>query len=340
MGGGGMKINQSRRGFLAGLSASGAAGLLGSRPASAEGAQLETTSVRLASAPGICIAPQYVAEALLRADGFDEVIYVPVQAGLSATEQTARGEIDLQIEFATAYVLSIDAGAPIKVLSGVHVGCYELFAHPSIRSILDLKGKSVGAGYNLGSDPHIFVSAMATYVGLDPTRDINWVTSEEESLDLFKQGKIDAFLSFPPEAQKLRAEGVGHVIVNSMQDDPWSQYFCCMLAGNADFVARNPVATKRVVRAILKSADICISEPERAARLLVDKGYATEYEFALQALREIPFAPWRDYEPEDTVRFFALRLHESGLIKSNPQQIIADGTDWTMLNEIRRELKA
>jgi NitT/TauT family transport system substrate-binding protein len=336
-----MRIVQSRRGFLAGLSAMGVAGgLLGARPALAEGAALETTSVRLASAPGICIAPQYVAEELLRASGFTDVTYVPVEAGLSATAQTARGDIDLQIEFATAFVLSIDAGAPIKVLSGVHVGCYELFAHQSIRSILDLKGKSVGAGYNLGSDPHIFVSAMASYVGLDPKVDINWVISSEEPLELFKQGKIDAFLSFPPEAQKLRAEGVGHVIVNSMQDDPWSQYFCCMLAGNADYVANNPVATKRAVRAILKSADICISEPERAARLLVDKGYAPEYDFALQALKEIPFAPWRDFDPEDTIRFFALRLHESGQIKSNPQQIIAEGTDWTTLNEIRRELKA
>jgi len=335
-----MSNAQSRRNFLAGISAAGAVGLLGSRRALANDVALETTSIRLASAPGICIAPQYVAEELLRAEGFTDVSYVPVEAGLSATAQTARGDIDIQIEFATAFVLTIDTGAPIKVLSGVHVGCYELFAHQSIRSLLDLKGKSVGAGYNLGSDPYIFVSAMANYVGLDPTVDINWVTSNEEPLELFKRGEIDAFLSFPPEAQKLRAEGVGHVIVNSMLDRPWSQYFCCMLAGNADYVQNYPVATKRAVRAILKSADICVSEPERAARLLVDKGYATEYDFALQALKEIPFAPWRDFDPEDTIRFFSLRLHESGLISSSPQEIIANGTDWSLFNEIKRELKA
>jgi NitT/TauT family transport system substrate-binding protein len=335
-----MAIIQNRRGFLTGVAAAAALNYLRPRAAFADDAALETTSVRLASAPGICVAPQYVAEELLRFEGFTDITYVAVEAGLSATAQTARGDIDLQIEFATAFVLTIDRGAPIKVLSGVHVGCYELFASKDIHSVVDLKGKNVGVGYNLGSDPHVFVSAMATYVGLDPTVDINWVTSSEEPLELFKQSKIDAFLSFPPEAQKLRAEGVGHVIVNSMQDDPWSQYFCCMLAGNADYVSSNPVATKRAVRAILKSADICISEPERAARLLVDKGYAPEYDFALQALKEIPFAPWRDFDPEDTIRFFALRLHESGQIKSNPQRIIADGTDWTMLNEIRRELKA
>jgi len=49
---------------------------------------------------------------------------------------------------------------------------------------------------------------------------------------------------------------------------------------------------------------------------------------------------WREYDPEDTVRFYALRLRELGMIKSSPQKIIADGTDWRFLNELKRELKA
>ena len=60
---------------------------------------------------------------------------------------------------------------------------------------------------------------------------------------------------------------------------------------------KHPVATKRVVRAILKAADICVSDPERVARLLVDGGYTKQYDYALQALREIPYAKWRDYRP-------------------------------------------
>jgi hypothetical protein len=41
----------------------------------------------------------------------------------------------------------------------------------------------------------------------------------------------------------------------------------------------------------------------------------------------------------DAVRFYSLRLHEAGLIKSSPQKIIAQGTDWRFLNELKRELK-
>ena len=29
-------------------------------------------------------------------------------------------------------------------------------------------------------------------------------------------------------------------------------------------------------------------------------------------MKEIPYGKWRDYDPEDTLRFYALRLHEAG----------------------------
>ena len=53
----------------------------------------------------------------------------------------------------------------------------------------------------------------------------------------------------------------------------------------------------------------------------------------------LPYSAWRTYDPEDTLRFFSLRLHEAGMIKSSPQKIIANGTDWRFLNELKKELK-
>ncbi|QRM35379.1 ABC transporter substrate-binding protein [Microvirga sp. VF16] len=315
------------------------AALLDTRRASSEEAPLDTTTVRFSKSPGICNAPQFVAEDLLRADGFSDFRYVDAVAGLTATAMLARSEVDFVVEFGTALALQIDQGAPLKILTGVHVGCYELFAHEGINSVLDLKGKTVGAGQNLGSDPHVFVTAMATHVGLDPLKDINWVTSDVNPMELFTQGRIDAFVAFPPEPQELRARRVGHVIVNSILDRPWSQYYCCMLATNASYLENYPAATKRVVRAVLKATDLCVSNPEQVATLLVNGGYTKRYDPALQALKEISYAKWRDYDPEDTIRFYSLRLHEAGMIKSSPQKIIASGTDWRFLNEIRRELK-
>ena len=182
---------------------------------------------------------------------------------------------------------------------------------------------------------------MAAEVGLDHVKDIHWVTDPSiKPIELFAEGKIDAFLGTPPEPQDLRARHIGHVIVNSTVDRPWSQYFCCMLAGNRDYVQKHPVATKRVLRAILKAADLCVTEPARVARRVVDGGFTPRYDYALQTLNEVPYDKWREYDAEDTIRFYALRLREAGFIKSSPQKIIADGTDWRFLNELKRELKA
>ena len=208
-----------------------------------------------------------------------------------------------------------------------------------IRGIADLKGKSVGA-QAAGSTRIGLPTLLAASVGLDPARDIDWVTDpSRKPLELFMQGKIDAFLGFPPEPQDLRARHIGHVIVNTAVDRPWSQYFCCMLVGNREYVQKYPVATKRVLRAILKAADLCATEPARAARRLVDRGFAERYDYALQTLSELPYERWREYDAEDSIRFYALRMREAGLIKATPQKIIADGTDWRFLNELKRELK-
>jgi NitT/TauT family transport system substrate-binding protein len=191
----------------------------------------------------------------------------------------------------------------------------------------------------LGSAHHVFVAAMASHVGIDPKRDINFVIHPPtESMHLLAEGKIDALMGFPPDPQELREKKIGHVIVDSRLDRPWSQYFCCIVAAHQDFVRKHPAATKRALRAIMKATQFCAAEPERAARLVAGKGY--RYDYSLQTMKEIAYARWRDYDAEDTVRFYALRLHEAGMIKSTPNKIIADGTDWRFFNELKRELKS
>jgi NitT/TauT family transport system substrate-binding protein len=339
-----MQIIQSRRDFLASLSAAGAAGFVGTRSSLADEGPPETTTLRLRRDPSICIAPWYIAEDLLRAEGFTDIRYVPVH-GPKQAEMIARGELDFALWDAGSVVFRLDAGVPVTALAGVHPGCFELFAHEPIRTISDLKGKKVGIDV-LGSGKHRYVAVMAANVGLDPHKDIEWV--EGAALDpaalfpmeLFIKQRVDAFLGFPPEPQELRARKVGHVILNTTTDKPWSQYFCCMLVGSNEFIHNYPVATKRVLRAILKANDICAAEPERAAQQLVDRGFAQNYDHSLQTLAELPYASWREFDPEDSLRFFALRLHEVGMITSSPNKILAEGTDWRFLNELRRELKA
>jgi NitT/TauT family transport system substrate-binding protein len=330
----------TRRRFLGGLTLAGTAGLLGlhPRPVTAEPPP-ETTRITLVRIPSICQAPSYVAEALLHSEGFTEVRYLPKEGPAGIETALASGEADLNGHFAAPLVLRLEAGDPIVILAGLHIGCFELFATSEIRTIRDLKGKTVAVP-PLDSARYVFLASMVAYVGLDPHKDLNVVTHPRaEAMRLLREGKIDAYLGFPPEPQEMREQQIGHVVVNSTVDRPWSQYFCCMLAGNREFVRTHPVATKRALRAILKAADVCALEPEQTAQFLVDQDYAKRYDYALQAIKELPYGKWREYNPEDTLRFYALRLHEAGMLKSSPQKLIAQGTDWRFLNELKQELK-
>ena len=333
-----MAMIETRRRFLRAVALAGATGFLRPQPVVATEGHLETTTVRLVYDRSICIAPEYVAEELLRAEGFTDIRYVEAP-GIQQVDALLRGELDFTNFLPPQNIPLIEAGVPIVVLAGINIGCFELFAREGIRHVADLKGKTIG----LRVTPVGVLTLMAAEVGLDPVKDIHWVTAADrvtDPLELFVQGKLDAFLGFPPEPQELRARHAGHVILNTTTDRPWSQYFCCMLASNRDYVRKYPVATKRVLRAVLKAADLCANEPDRVAQRIVTGGFAETYDYALQTLSEIPYEKWRDYDPEDTMRFYALRLHESGLIKSSPNKIIADGTDWRFLNELKRELKA
>jgi NitT/TauT family transport system substrate-binding protein len=181
---------------------------------------------------------------------------------------------------------------------------------------------------------------MAAYVGLDPATDIEWVEAPGTSaMQLFNEGKVDAFLGTPPEPQEQRALGIGHTIVNTTVDRPWSQHFCCMLSSSTAYVDRHPIATKRVLRALLKAADICASNPELAAKLSIEGNFTDRYDYAVEGLRGARYDTWRDFDPEDTMRFYALRMHEVGFVKMGPNKIISEGVDWRFLNELKQELR-
>jgi NitT/TauT family transport system substrate-binding protein len=334
-----MPIGQTRRRFLTTASMAGGTILLGAPPAPAAEGPLETTTLRFSRTPTICVAPVYVAEELLRAEGFADIGYVNLASSAEAPDALARGSIDLAAFFAPLSVSAVDRSQGITILAGIHVGCFELFGNDRVRRITDLKGKTVGVT-GLNAADHMFVSVMAAHVGLDPVNEIRWITSQSPTPDaLFADGKIDACLGLPPVGQDLRARHIGQVVVNSAMDRPWSQYFCCLLAGNRDWVQKHPVATKRALRAILKAADLCATDPPRTAQRLVDGGFTARYDYALQTLSELPYDKWREYDHEDTLRFYALRLREAGMVKASPQKIIADGADWRFLNDLKRELK-
>jgi NitT/TauT family transport system substrate-binding protein len=330
----------NRRDFLAHSSALAGASLLPFSTLAQAEPPPEIKKIRMIRPAVTCVAPMLLAEDLLRSEGFSQVEYVTAETETGPTI-VASGRADLTMWDVGALLPLIDEGKPIAALAGIHAGCQELFANDRVESIRDLKGKRF-AVTTLGNGDHIFVSSILAYVGIDPKKDISWVTGTKltDPKGLFIKGEVDAFMSFAPEAYEVKKKKIGHVILNTVSDRPWSQYFCCMISANRDFIGKYPIATKRAMRAILKSADICAQEPARVAKFLVDKGYETPYEIGLDVLKALPYRRWREANPEDTLRFHANRLHEVKMLKTSPNKLIAQGTDWRFLNELKKELKA
>jgi hypothetical protein len=95
----------------------------------------------------------------------------------------------------------------MKALARVHVGCFELFVSEKILGVADLDGKKVGISA-VGAPEHLFLSVIVGNVVIDPRAQTDWITSGPvRPKQLFIDGKVDAFLGFPPEPQGTAGQG-------------------------------------------------------------------------------------------------------------------------------------
>ena len=305
----------------------------------------ETTTLRLAKDVILPVGqlPLFLAEQFLPAEGFTDVQYIDVPLGSGGLQQLAAGEIDISVLLTAPLMVALDSGDQRVALAGVHNTAWELFAGDRVQSLRDLKGKRIWVLKRDATDPiYPQMAALLAYVGIDLEHEVEFVElSVADGIGQAEAGTIDAWLATRPVSTVLRNANVGHVIVNGMTDPPWSQYFGAMAMGNRDFVEQHPAATKRALRAVLRATDVCAREPERAVRYLIDRGLTPyTYDQAIGAITGVSYAAWREFNPEDTMRFYALRLKEAGLVESTPDELIARTTDWRFLDEIKRELAA
>jgi NitT/TauT family transport system substrate-binding protein len=304
----------------------------------------ETTSIRLWSLPNVqCIAAQYMAEPFLRQEGFTDIQYprfTPKELIGDGPAGLGAGKVDFGVGYAAAWIPMIDRGTPLVMLGGVHVGCWQVFATGDIKSLRDFKGKTLSITSPTFTDG-IFMAMTLNDVGLDLHKDVKIVNHlPAENARLLSSGEVDAVVAFPPINKDLRVKGIGRVVLDSITDPPWSNYYCCTAVTTREWMEKHPVATKRALRAIVKGADTIAKDPDGSARFMVDRGYSDNFDYTCDILKEIPYKNiWRDFDPVDSARFYALRLKQAGLIKSTPEEILKKGTDFRYLNELRRELK-
>jgi NitT/TauT family transport system substrate-binding protein len=311
----------------------------------------ETTTVRIVS-PFTCDAPLWMAKDFLREEGFTDVQYVAPPGGLRSwvTSRTA----EFGAGHPEAVVTALDDGVPMVALASLHSGCQEVWAAPGIASFGNLRGKKIAIFHKNSEDQFFnFFATTLAYVGIDPVKDVNFFEvgpDYEAMMKAFTDGRSDAFLAAADGAAVLRRgpRPGSTKILDQSTDKPWSLYVCCMLVAQRDWTRQNPVATKRVTRAIMRAADATVKDLPRAAhegatghfQTLLQHPTALSDEQVISETVAMPSFNWRDLDPEETLRFFALKLGGVKLIKSTPQQIIDKGSDVTYMRQLRTELKA
>ena len=300
---------------------------------------LETTSIRMFSLPPFnCFAGMYMADPFLREEGFTDVQY-PRHSPMDFFQRFKAGEVDFGVGYAAVLSPFIAKDDPYMMLGGVHLGCWQVIATGDIKTMRDLKGKTVSVVAPHFTDG-VFMTITLAAVGLDINSDVKVVNyPPNEHARILSTGVVDAVVAVPPISTDLRAKGIGRVIVDSITDPPWSNYYCCMVMAHRDWLEKHPVAAKRALRAVLKGSDVVSKDPEGSARFMVDRGFTINYDYTCDLLKKMPYDVWRDYDAADSVRFYALRLKEAGIISATPDEIIEKGTDFRYLADLKRELK-
>lgn len=301
----------------------------------------ETPTIRIPKVALTAAIAQAVAAEFLKEEGFTEVQYVTLPRPEEIFSRFASGEFDMTLLPANMVTARVDAGDPFVALAGVNAGCFQIVASNVVKTLSDCRDKRL-ASSGPGFPDDIFLSLTLRNVGIDMRKENTVITHPHDAaIQALTSGDIDVMVTYPPFVSRLRTSDAAHLILDANLDRPWSQYIFSLAVVHREYLTKNPAATKRALRALLRAADVVAKEPERAAQAARAQGFIPEplYAPTLSELSLIPYNVWRTFDPADTVRFYALRLKEAGLITGTPDQILAKGTDFRFLGELKQELK-
>ena len=297
----------------------------------------ETTSIGLTA--GACDSAIFGAERYLREEGFTDVRISDMGAPAAITAGTAQ----LGGTFAQAFFNSIESGPKVVALGGLHTGCVEIWAQPGIASVKDLKGRSITVtSKSLPTLGYSYIAMLLKQNGIDP-KDVNFVVQADANpTQLFLDGKNDAIFVATtgiPALMKNPANK-GHVIHSQVMEEPWKSTNCCFVIASEAWYRANPIAAKRAMRAIYRTADALPADRNDAAKLATDKGLfggAPAFANVREAANMVPL-DWRAYDVEKAVRFYAPLLTDVGLLKTSTDDLLK-AVDLKSFKELSTELK-
>jgi NitT/TauT family transport system substrate-binding protein len=242
----------------------------------------------------------------------------------------------------------IETGMDLKLTGGIHTGCLRVQAgaKTNIKNVNDLKSKRVGITH-MGSPPFLFASRVLADQGMDPRKDVEWVTMAEDTMaKALDEGQVDAVASAEPVGTMLMAANKVHKVCDQASDAPYEDEYCCAVVVNGAFARQNPSAAGKITRALLKGAKWVDINPTAAAELAVDGNYvAATKEINAQAIGMLKYRPGVAKARQD-VQTAALEMKKAGFLKkdTDPEELAKkawldlDGVtdDWVQSQSVEK----
>ncbi|HEY3218507.1 MAG TPA: ABC transporter substrate-binding protein [Candidatus Limnocylindria bacterium] len=263
----------------------------------------------------------------------DKAIFAEITAGNAQIGQT----------FPPGFFNAVESGPKVVSLGGLHPGCAEIWAQPGISSLKDLKGRNITVtAKTLGNLPYSYIAMVLKQAGVDP-KDVNFVVQSDADLTkLYLDGKNDALFVATTAVPALKSNPAnkGKMIHSQVMDEPWKSTDCCYIVASEPWYRANPIAAKRVMRAIYRTADALPADRGDAAKLATDKGLfggAPALANVREAANMVPL-DWRTSDLEKAVRFYAPLLTDAGVLKASADDALK-AIDLKIFRELSTELK-
>ena len=206
----------------------------------------------------------------------------------------ALGGYDVTHHLVMYFLKPIEQGLDVKFTGGIHRGCLRVQAatRGDIRTVKDLRGKRIGVP-GMGTPPFIFANRVLGANGIDASKEITWIVYPAGELGLaLDKGDVDAVANSEPIGSLLLSQGKVRNVADQAADAPYNDEYCCAVLVNGKFLARNPKASAKATRALLKAAKWVEANPKAAAKLSVEAGYlASTVDMNTVAISHLRYVP-------------------------------------------------
>jgi NitT/TauT family transport system substrate-binding protein len=298
----------------------------------------ETTSIALTAAS--CDAAIFGAEKFLREEGFTDIKI----SDKNTFVEIAAGNAHIGNSFPQAFFNAVETAPKVVALGGLHPGCAEIWAQPGIATVKDLKGRTiVTTAKTLPNLQYSYIAMVAQQAGLDGAKDINWVVqSDADVLKLYLDGKSDAVFVATVGTVTIKSNPAnkGKVLNSQSMDEPWASTNCCFVVASEQWYRANPIAARRAMRAIFRTADALGADRADAVKTATDKGLfggAASAANVREAANMVPL-DWRAYDMEKAIRFYTPLLTSVGVLKTSADDLVK-AVDLKIQKELATELK-